>query len=146
MQAYLVPKIKQEEIWPSEGEYPVYEEVLYFAMTHDKKRVLKYKNAIDEVVKGKSVVDIGTGKDAILARMCIEAGARIVYAIEMDKAAFEKAKVLIENLGYQEKIILIHGNALEISLPEQVDVCVSEIIGTISSSEGATVILNNALV
>ncbi|MEJ7675841.1 MAG: methyltransferase domain-containing protein [Chitinophagaceae bacterium] len=126
------------------GEYPVYDEVLYFAMTHDKKRVLRYKNAINQSVKGKSVVEIGTGKDAVLARLCVEAGARIVYAIEMGKEAFEQAKVLIKQLGYEEKIILIFGDALEITLPETVDICLSEIIGTIGGSEGAAVILNNA--
>ncbi len=83
------------------GEYPVYDEVLYFAMTHDKTRVLRYKNAIDQFVKGKTVVDIGTGKDAILARLCVEAGASTVYAIEMGKEALEQAKFLINQLGYQ---------------------------------------------
>jgi len=144
LQAHIVPKVQQAEFWPSMGEYPVYDEVLYFAMTHDKKRVLRYKNAINQLVKGKSVVDIGTGKDAILARLCIEAGATIVYAIEMGREAFEQATVLIKQLGYQDKIIMIFGDALEVNLPEAVDICVSEIIGTIGSSEGAGVILNNA--
>jgi acyl carrier protein/precorrin-6B methylase 2 len=126
------------------GEYPVYDELLYYAMTHDKQRVLRYKNAINQHVNGKSVVDIGTGKDAILARLCIEAGAAIVYAIEMGEEAFEQAKILIKQLGYEEKIKLIFGNALEVNLPEPVDICVSEIIGTIGGSEGAAAILNNA--
>ena len=104
LQAHIVPKVQQAEFWPSMGEFPVYDEVLYFAMTHDKKRVLRYKNAINQLVKGKSVVDIGTGKDAILARLCIEAGATIVYAIEMGREAFEQATVLIKQLGYQDKI------------------------------------------
>ncbi|MEJ7675715.1 MAG: amino acid adenylation domain-containing protein [Chitinophagaceae bacterium] len=144
LQAFLVPKVHQSEFWPSVGEYPVYDEVLYFAMTHDKKRVLKYKNAINQFVKGKSVVEIGTGKDAILARLCVEAGARIVYAIEMGKEAFDQANVLIKELGYEEKIVLIQGDALVVNLPEAVDICVSEIIGTIGGSEGAGVILNDA--
>ncbi|MFN2440673.1 MAG: AMP-binding protein, partial [Chitinophagaceae bacterium] len=144
LQAYVVPKLSQPEFWPSMGEYPVYDEVLYFAMTHDEKRVSKYKNAISQMVQGKSVVEIGTGKDAILARLCVEAGATIVYAIEIGKEAYEQAKVLIRQLGYEEKIILIFGDALQVNLPEPVDICVSEIIGTIGGSKGAVAILNNA--
>ncbi|HVG16902.1 MAG TPA: amino acid adenylation domain-containing protein, partial [Chitinophagaceae bacterium] len=144
LQAYIVSKDTRSEFWPSMGEYPVYDELLYFAMTHDEKRVVAYKEAIRRTVGNKTVVEIGTGKDAILARLCVEAGASKVYAIEMGKEAFEQAQTLIEELGYEDKIELLFGDAMQMELPELVDVCVSEIIGTIGGSEGAAVILNNA--
>ncbi len=134
----------QIEIWPSVGEYPVYDEFLYYAMTNDRRRNHSYKVAIQQLVKDKIVVEIGTGKDAILSRFCVEAGAKKVYAIEMGDEAYRQAEAQIKNLGLSEKITLIHGDATKVNLPELADVCVSEIMGTIASSEGVTVILNDA--
>ena len=49
------------ETWPSIAEHFVYDELLYHAMTHDELRNQKYRYAIDRLVPGKTVVDIGTG-------------------------------------------------------------------------------------
>lgn len=142
--AYVVPRRQEVEFWPSVGEYFVYDELLYYAMSHDEARMSAYRRAIDNVVRGKTVVDIGTGGDAILARQCLEAGAERVYAIEMLNSAFEQASALIRSLGLDDRITLLHGSSMDIALPEKVDVCVSELMGTIGSSEGAIPILNDA--
>lgn len=144
--AYLVPKQQQQQVqwWPSVGEYPLYDELLYTSMTTDALRNDAYRQAIERVVAGQVVVDIGTGKDALLARLCIAAGAKKVYAIETNLTAFEQAIATIDRLGLQAQIIPLYGYSTEIELPEQVDVCVSEIIGTIGSSEGVAPLLNNA--
>ncbi len=132
------------EIWPSVAEYYIYDDFLYYAMTADERRNHSYKVAINRHVPGKVVLDIGTGKDAILARFCVAAGAAKVYAIELLEEAYEKAKATIEGLGLADKIILIHGNSMEVELPEKIDVCVSEIVGPIGGCEGASTIINNA--
>jgi amino acid adenylation domain-containing protein len=132
------------ELWPSVAEYFVYDEVIYYAMTNDERRNDSYRVAINRAVKDKVVLDIGTGADAILARLCVEAGARKVYAIELLDTTYQRAKSLIDRLGLQDRIILIHGDARKVKLPEQVDVCVSEIVGAIGGSEGAAVIINDA--
>ncbi|PSB58350.1 amino acid adenylation domain-containing protein [Chamaesiphon polymorphus] len=143
--AYLVPKHQQQpEWWPSVGEYPVYDELLYESMTTDAPRNQAYSQALERVVKDKIVVEIGTGKDAILARFCIAAGATKVYAIEAGETAFQQAQQTIGQLGLEDKIIPIHGYSTAVRLPELVDVCVSEIIGNIGSSEGVAPILNDA--
>jgi amino acid adenylation domain-containing protein len=149
--AYVVPWPHQAtdgespvELWPSVGEYPVYDDLLYHAMTHDEIRTARYREAIGRAVGGKSVVEIGTGKDAILARFCVDAGAAHVYAIESSPSACRQAADLIARLGLQERITLVPGRSMDVTLPEPVDVCVSEIIGTIGGSEGAAVILNDA--
>jgi amino acid adenylation domain-containing protein len=145
LSAYLVPKQQQQvQWWPSVGEYPLYDELLYTSMTTDALRNDAYRQAIERVVAGKVVVDIGTGKDALLARLCIAAGAKKVYAIETNRTAFEQAIATIDRLGLQAQIIPLYGYSTEIELPEQVDVCVSEIIGTIGSSEGVAPLLNDA--
>ncbi len=143
--AYIVPKEKNQlELWPSVAEFFIYDDLLYFAMTNDQRRNQSYKVAMEKLVKDKVVVDIGTGKDAILSRMCIEAGAKKVYAIEILKESYEKARQTIRKLGLEDRIILIHGDSRKVELPEKVDVCVSEIVGPIGGSEGAGVILNDA--
>jgi len=103
-----------------------------------------YREAIYKKVKNKTVVEIGTGSRAPLAFMCVEAGAKLVYAIEADQDAAEQASQLVELKNLTHKIKLIHGYSTDVQLPEYVDICVSEIIGNIGSSEGAISILNSA--
>ena len=143
--AYLIPEHSQTvELWPSVAEFFVYDDLIYYALTHDELRNRTYKTAINRLVKDKVVVDIGTGKDAILARFCVEGGARKVYAIELMEETYQKARATLERLGLQDRITLIHGDAMKVGLPEPADVCVSEIVGAIGGAEGAAPIINNA--
>jgi amino acid adenylation domain-containing protein len=142
--AHVVPVPDPPELWPSLGEYDVYDELLYYAMTHDDRRNRSYHTAIARAVDGKVVLDLGTGADAILARYCLEAGAERVYAVEVDEDAYRRAEALVASLGLAGGIRVIHGDSAEVELPEKVDVCVSEILGTIGSSEGVIPILNDA--
>jgi len=103
-----------------------------------------YKEVIEKKVKDKTVVEIGAGATAPLAIMCANSGAKMVYAIEINENAAEKATKLIYEKGLSDRIKVIVGNAMTIELPETVDICLSDIIGCIGSSEGAISILNNA--
>jgi len=132
------------EIWPSVAEYFVYDDLIYYALTNDERRNEKYRAAINRSVKDKVVVDIGTGKDAILARFCIEAGAKKVYAIETLDESYQQARVCIKKLGLEDRIVLLHGDAMTVELPEKAHVCVSEIVGSIGGSEGAALLLKEA--
>jgi len=145
--SYVVPaggSNGEMELWPSIGEYFVYDELIYHGLTSDVDRNEAYLRALRRHAEGKVVVDIGTGRDAILARLCIEAGAERVYAIEIVEETYRDACQRIEALGLGDRVILIHGNAMEIEIPEKVDVCVSEIVEAIGGAEGAAVILNSA--
>jgi amino acid adenylation domain-containing protein len=141
--AWVVPA-ESPEIWPSVGEYLMYDPLLYHAMTNDEQRTACYRAAIAKLVRGKTVVDIGTGADALLARYSIEAGAKRVYAIEMLPESFDRAARVLAQNGLESRIHLIYGDATRAELPEEVDVCVSELVGMIASSEGAAAILNSA--
>ena len=92
---------------PSLGEYPVYDDLLYEMMCNDSVRMDAYRNAIQKLAKGKTVVEIGTGSKAPLALMCAEAGASFVYAIEADPEAARQAELLIKskNQGHKVKVI-----------------------------------------
>ena len=142
--AWVTPLPDEPELWPSLGEYDVYDELLYYAMTHDERRNSAYQAAINRSVRGKVVLDLGTGADAILSRFCVDAGAERVYSIEMREDAWRRASATVESMGLGDRIILIHGDSTTLELPEKVDVCVSEIVGTIGSSEGVIPILNDA--
>ena len=142
--AWVVPATAEPELWPSVGEYFAYDELLYYAMASDERRTQAYRDAIAAHVKGRTVVDVGTGADALLARMCVDEGAVRVYAIEMLEDACARARALVDSLGLSDRIRVIQGDARTAELPERVDVCVSELIGTIGSSEGVIPILNDA--
>ena len=148
--AFMIPKVQPTEqfnaavkatLWPSVAEYFIYDDLLYASMTHDLQRNSKYQEAIDGRVNDKIILDVGTGKDAILARLCLEAGAKHVYAVEYLGESYKSAKNLLQQLGLEENITLIHGDATTIELPESVDVVVSEIVGAIGGAEGAAKIL-----
>jgi predicted RNA methylase/acyl carrier protein len=149
--AYIVPQERTQtgvsermELWPSVGEYQVYDELLYAAMTNDEVRNRSYQEAAHRFVKDKIVVEVGTGKDAILARFCAAAGARRVYAIECLEESWRQAVETVKQLGLEDKIIPVLGDAAQVQLPEAADICLSEIIGTLGGSEGAAQILNTA--
>src|SRR6202035_5247108 len=50
--AYIVPNPQAPELWPSIGEYAVYDDLLYHAMTHDEQRLVPYRVAINRLVPG----------------------------------------------------------------------------------------------
>jgi acyl carrier protein len=58
--------------------------------------------------------------------------------------SYHSARKLITQLGLNDKVTLIHGDATQVQLPEKVDICVSELLGMIGSSEGVIPILNDA--
>jgi hypothetical protein len=76
--------------------------------------------------------------------MCVEAGARRVYAVEVLDGAYEKARELIECQGLGERVKVIHGDMASVELPEKVDVCTQGIIGNIGSADGIVPIWNMA--
>ncbi len=131
-------------LWPSAGEYPVYDAALYAHLEDDVVRNRHYQRAIAALAPGLVALDIGTGRELLWARACLDAGARHVYAVEMMPESFAEAQQTITRLGLDGRITLIRGRSDEIELPEPVDLCVSEIIGCIGSSEGALVALEDA--
>jgi amino acid adenylation domain-containing protein len=147
------PAIAQPEtarpvmLWPSSpgsGGDQVYDDVLYNAMTVDKSRHDFFRRALVGVAEGKVAVDIGTGRDALLARMCLEAGARKVYGVELLEWAAQRSKELVERLGLQDRIVVTQGDALKATLPEPADFCIAENIGSVGGSEGGDMLLYSA--
>ena len=134
---YVVPEpTARFELWPSVAEYFIYDDVLYHAMTSDRRRNEAYRVAIRATVGGKVVLDVGTGQDAILARLCVEEGARHVYALEILPETVAKARATVRRLGLAERITVLEGDIRDIELQEQPEVAVSELVGALGGSEG----------
>ncbi len=148
--AYVVPENVATNVdegillWPSIGEFFVFDELVYYGLTNDEERNDSYKVAIERAVKDKIVVDIGTGRDAIQARFCAEAGAKRVYAIDIVEESFRAASEQVRALGLQEQIVVLHGDATKIELPEKADVSVSEVVESIGGAQGAAHIINKS--
>ncbi len=144
--AYVVPEAPgaAAELWPSIGEYFVYDELIYSGLTGDELRNSRYRAALERHARGGVVLDVGTGADAILARIAAEAGARRVYAVELLDESYRRARARVESLGLRDRITVIHGDARTVRLPEPVDVIVSEIVEAMAGGEGAAVVLNAA--
>ena len=68
-----------------------YSDHVYAKMRDDVVRTEAYRRALQNVVRDKTIVDIGTGALALLAIFAAEAGARKVYAIEANVEAYAKA-------------------------------------------------------
>jgi amino acid adenylation domain-containing protein len=134
----------EPEFWPSIGPYQIYDEFLYDLMSAENLRLDSYRHALGNVARDKVVLDLGTGEHAVLARMCIEAGARRVYAVEVLPEACRRARELVARLGLGERIRVIEGDIASVELPEQVDVCTQGIIGNIGSADGIASIWNSA--
>jgi len=137
-------KKNKTQLRPSLSEYFVFDDLAYHALTTDDKRNDYYKSVFNTYLKDKIVLDIGAGPEAIQSRFCIEAGAKKVYAVEIQKNVYEKAKKRVKELGLEDKIILVHGDITQVQLPEKVDYCVSEIVGPIGGSEGSAKLINSS--
>ncbi|WP_158929672.1 non-ribosomal peptide synthetase [Acidisphaera sp. S103] len=143
---YAVPAPPGIELWPSVAEFFVYDELLYHALASDTRRAGPYRTAIAAAVKGRVVLDVGTGGEAVLARECVAAGARHVFAVELLERSYQQARATIAGLGLTDRITLLHGDARELALPDSPfgapEICVSEIVGSLGGAEGAAAILD----
>uniref|UniRef100_A0A8B9UXY9 type I protein arginine methyltransferase n=1 Tax=Anas zonorhyncha TaxID=75864 RepID=A0A8B9UXY9_9AVES len=99
-------------------------------MMQDYVRTGTYQRAILQShsdFKDKIVLDVGCGS-GILSFFAAQAGARKIYAVEASTMA-QHAEVLVKSNNLTERIVVIPGKVEEVSLPEQVDVIISEPMG-----------------
>lgn len=103
-------------------------------MLGDVSRTEAFRDAINEVVRpGCSVLDVGTGT-GILALFAASAGASKVYAVD-ESSILEIARELASINGLGESIDFRRTMAEELTLPEQVDVLISEWMGYFALAE-----------
>lgn len=105
----------------------------HFPMVHDGPRNEAYRDAIRaRVTDGMSVLEIGTGT-GLLAMMAVEAGARHVTTCEKVPEIAARARQIIAQNGYQDRITVLDKHSRELvvgtDLPEKADILISEILG-----------------
>ena len=103
----------------------------HLPMLHDKERNDVYEQAINQLVKPDDIVlDIGTGS-GLLAMMAARAGAKHVYACEMNPVLAAMAREIVAVNNLDDKITIIEKNSAEMvigeDMPEKADVLVMEI-------------------
>lgn len=99
-------------------------------MLSDRVRMDAYFNSVFQNKHhfiGKTVLDVGTGS-GILAIWAAQAGARKVYAVEATKMC-EHARQLVKANGLEGVVEVIEGSIEDVTLPEKVDVIISEWMG-----------------
>ena len=120
-----------------------YPEWIYEFMETDNVRNTPYREAIKETVAGKVVLELGTGRKALWAICCAQAGAKRVYAIEANEKSFRASEALVRAQGIAN-VNLICGFSDKVELPERCDVLVHDLIGDIVSSEGVLPFVEDA--
>jgi hypothetical protein len=116
---------------------------MYELMETDDNRNQPYRDTIREAVAGKIVLELGTGRKALWAVCCALAGARKVYAVEANKAAYQASLKFLEARKI-DNVHLICGFSDKITLPERCEVLVHDLIGNIASAEGMIPFIEDA--
>lgn len=99
-------------------------------MLEDAHRTGSYYTAImsnPSCFQDKVVLDVGAGT-CILSMFAAKAGARRVYAVEATDMA-DRARTIVASNGFGDVIRVLKGTVETVTLPEQVDVIVSEWMG-----------------
>jgi predicted RNA methylase len=118
-----------------------FELAYHYEMASDAERVGQFKKAILATCRGKVVLEIGPGT-GILSILAAKAGAKKVYAVEIDRKMFTIAQRNIKRSGYSN-IILINKDIREVTLPEKVDVVIAELLSTCLVNEPQVSVMNH---
>jgi protein arginine N-methyltransferase 1 len=121
-----------------------WDEGFHALLLGDRIRMRAFRAAIDEVVQpGMTVLDLGTGT-GILARWALDNGAARVYGLELNESVLAAAVQRLDAAGHGDAFKPVRGMSLAVTLPEAVDVVVSETLGNLADNEGAVEILDDA--
>jgi type I protein arginine methyltransferase len=116
---------------------------MFGRMISDSARFDAYAKAISRSVRHGSVVaEIGCGP-GVFALLACRAGAKRVYAIEIDDIIDVARQVAGAN-GFTDRIQFFQNNSRKVELPERVDVIVSDIRGVLPFFDGALASLRDA--
>lgn len=108
----------------------------------DKKRVLAFKKAINEVVRpGDVVIDVGTGS-GIMALLAARAGASKVYAIEIAEDIAKFARENIKSNKFNFIIEVVSSDIKNFNFPQRVNVITAELLDTCLVAEQQAQALN----
>ncbi|XP_067886314.1 histone-arginine methyltransferase CARM1-like [Heterodontus francisci] len=105
-------------------------------MMQDYIRTATYQRAILQNhvdFNDKVVLDVGCGS-GILSFFAVQAGARKVYAVEASSMS-KYAEILVQSNNLSERVMILEGKIEEITIPEKVDIIISEPMGYLLFNE-----------
>lgn len=115
----------------------------YGSMIGDEVRADAYARAMRQVVQpGDVVLDLGAGT-GIFSLLACKLGARRVFACD-PSPAIQVARELARSNGFGDRITCFEGRSDKITLPERVDVIVSDLRGALPLSSRHVPTLVNA--
>ncbi len=130
-------------LFPSIGEYPIYDAFVYQAMLADEPRNEVFREAIVRQAPGATVLEIGCGPDLFWSLCAADAGADRVVAIESLGDSARRAEKLAR-VRAPGRISVVPGLSTEVTLAERADLCVAEVVGCIGGSEGMARVIEDA--
>ena len=117
----------------------------YAEMMQDPIRMDAYKVAIAATCAGKVVCEIGVGLGP-LSLMALKSGAKRVYGIELDPQALAAAVDIIAANGFgADRFIPVLGLSTAVTLPERVEVLLSETLDSMGVGENTALYMRDAL-
>lgn len=137
-----IPRFDGCRLWPSIGEYPVYDDFLYGLMLQDQTRNTLFSDAIAKHARGRTVVELGPGPSLLWSRLAAEAGAERVLAVEVLEESADAARRLAAELG--PHVSVFHGDSTAVTLPTKGDMCIAELVGAIGGAEGIAEVIGDA--
>jgi cytochrome c-type biogenesis protein CcmH/NrfG len=119
----------------------------HFAMMDDQKRNAAFEAAIRRAVRGKHVLDVGTGA-GLLAMMAARAGAAQVTSCETIGIVAERAREIIAANGLKDRITVVAKPSSElimgVDLKQPAEVLITETLASGVVGEGILQILEHA--
>ncbi|KAL2081509.1 hypothetical protein ACEWY4_023362 [Coilia grayii] len=132
LQAEAENVVQEEDAWQDEEYFGSYGTLkLHLEMLSDKPRTEVYRQVIltnPATLKGKVVLDLGCGTGIISLFCASLAEPAAVYAVEASTVAEYTTKLVKDN-GCGDVVTVFQGRVEELTLPEKVDVLVSEWMG-----------------
>jgi protein arginine N-methyltransferase 1 len=115
----------------------------FASMFADPVRMDAYLAAIERSVRpGDTVVDLGCGP-GIFALLACKAGARAVYAIDLE-GVVDFGRHLAFHNGFADRVHFLRGDSRQIELPVRADVIISDVRGVLPLFSGAVATMNDA--
>jgi len=105
---------------------------VHLLMLHDQSRVGAYVAGVRAnraSIEGKVVLDVGAGSGVLSMLAAKHGGAQRVYAVEAATGMARLAASLVERNGLSDVVRVIEGRLEDVTLPEKVDVIISEWMG-----------------